>query len=93
MDVKRLRHMSVHTCGKTPADILFKGIGGQSKDGNASGLGMGAFPDFNRGSQAVHNRHLQIHENEIVGSRLGGEKAFQRFPAIYGAVGFYIPHM
>ena len=33
------------------------------------------------------------HENEIVGSRLGGEKAFQRFPAIYGAVGFYIPHM
>ena len=51
--------------------ILLKGVGahGDNRNGGFFGVGQGA--NAARRFQAVHARHLQIHENQVIGRRRG----------------------
>ena len=64
---KGLGQVIVHSCGKAALTVPLQCIGGERDNDRVSGrhglLFMGA--DQPRGRQAIHFRHVTIHENQI----------------------------
>ena len=62
------------------------------RDGNYRNMGILPFlsPDHCRGFQPVHDRHLNIHENQIIAGpilrRMRQTQEIQRIPAVIGDI-------
>ena len=58
--------------------VLLEGIRRHGDDRNAGESGVGKSADRLRCRVSIHNRHLYIHQDHIVVSRLGRRRHFQR---------------
>ena len=65
----RLGDVAVHARRQAALAILGEGVGGHRQDGRSGASGQCA--DQSRGLQAVHHRHLNVHQDEVVGRRAG----------------------
>lgn len=74
--------IAFHSCGKKAFPVADHGIGRQGHDGNPGPVGEpGVGPDDPGRLEAVHVRHLHIHENQVEGLPL---QDLQRIPAVLG---------
>ena len=70
--------MSVHTCIQRRLPVLVKGIRRHGDDRYPGKVRIFKLPDLSRGFISIHNRHLDIHQDQVV---LAG---FGRFHFFYG---------
>ena len=61
LDIQRLCDMAVHTGLQGVLPVLFKGVGGHGKNGDARLAGIGQGTDTPGGFLAVHPGHLDVH--------------------------------
>ena len=61
--IDRLAEVGVHARGPGLDHVIREGVGGQGDDGNH----RVQFPDLQSGLQAIHDRHLHIHQDQITG--------------------------
>jgi len=66
--VERFGEVVIHAGGEAAFAIAEEGVGGEGDDGRAGRAGA----DGGRRGEAVHLRHLAVHEDEVVGV-VGGE--------------------
>ena len=64
--IDRLADVVVHARSQALLSILDKGVGGHRQDGRVFPARQGA--DSPGGLQSVHDRHLYIHQDQVVGS-------------------------
>ena len=76
--------MVIHACGHGLGRILGKGIGGDCKNGNPGRIGMLGSPDAAGSRQAIHDRHLDIHEDSGVESWSRGQKMVDSLLSVAG---------
>ena len=63
----------VHACGQTRFSISRHRVGRHGYDGDVSGgrmLGLPG-PDLARGAVSIENRHLTVHQDQVVATRVG----------------------
>ena len=65
-DIYRFGQVLVHAGFPTLLHILKEGIGGHGKDGDGASQRVFAAADAAGGFQAVHHRHLHVHQNHII---------------------------
>ena len=82
--VNGLGNMVIHACGHGLGRILDKGIGGDCKNGNPGRIGMLGSPDAAGSRQAIHDRHLDIHEDSGVESWSRGQKMVDSLLSVAG---------
>ena len=58
--------MAIHSCFQTSLYILSKSIRSHGNDGNISFYLIRESPNGPGGITAVHNRHLDIHQNRVI---------------------------
>jgi hypothetical protein len=58
-------HVGVHSRGEATLAIIFKGMSGEGDDGGSPAREFLALADFGGGFEAVHLRHLNVHQDEI----------------------------
>ena len=66
-EVEGFGEVVVHAGGEAAFAVAEEGIGGEGDDGRLGGAGA----DGGSGGEAVHLRHLAVHENEVVGISFG----------------------
>lgn len=57
--------VGIHPGSKAAVAVFFEGMGGEGDDGRALAGELLALSDFGGGLEAVHFRHLNVHQNEI----------------------------
>ena len=80
-DVDGFRYVIVHADGQAAFPVAGQGIGGHGDDGQLPGAGQPAY-GFG-GGVAIHDRHVAIHQDQVVGSEFcllkGNLAVFSRF--------------
>ena len=66
-EVEGFGEVIVHADGEAAFAVAEEGVGGEGDDRGVRGAGA----DGDGGGEAVHLRHLTVHENEVVGDRFG----------------------
>ena len=59
-------YFTIHAGGETGIAVAFHGVGSQGNDPRAAAGGL-LCPYLSGGLQAVHLRHLHIHQDDVVG--------------------------
>ena len=81
-----LGQKAVHAAFHGVAAILIEGIGGHGKDRNSGQSGIFQSADLPGGGIAVHDRHLHIHQHQIIAARHGGADLFHRHGTIFSRI-------
>ena len=66
-EVEGFGEVVVHAGGEAAFAVAEESVGGEGDDGRLGGAGA----DGGSGGEAVHLRHLAVHENEVVGISFG----------------------
>ena len=76
--------MCIHAAVQTFLNILAEGIGRHGNDDGAFRIRTGKRPDCLCCTAAIHYRHLNIHQDQIIKALLRFGKPFNRFLSILG---------
>ena len=61
----RFGHKAVHAGGGAAVAVYLHGVGGHGQDGH--GVELAVLADGAGGGQAVHHRHLHVHQHHVIG--------------------------
>ena len=76
--------VGVHAAGQGFLAVLLKGVGGEGDDRHGARVVAAQIADFPGRRQAVHDRHENIHEDDVEVLRRAGREAFHRFFSVTG---------
>ena len=82
--VNRLGNVRLHAGRFYRFHVFFKGVGRHGKNGDPRERRIIQRPNGARGLIAVHDRHLEIHENGVVIPRLGCGDQIHRHFSVFG---------
>lgn len=81
--MKRLGEMLVHAALMALFDVVLKGICGHGEDGDERSITAGEASDPPARLIAVHDRHHDIHENEVIVAKGRFAECLDSFRAIF----------
>ncbi|MFM1941794.1 MAG: hypothetical protein RI897_776 [Verrucomicrobiota bacterium] len=77
----------IHACAEAVFAVAVHGVGGHGDDGDGGwggGRGVGGGADCPGGFESIHDGHLAVHEDEVIG---GIAEHFEGFLAVRGDIG------
>ena len=77
---------TVHAAFHGAAAILIEGVGGHGKDRDPGQSGVFQRADLPGGGIAIHDRHLNIHQHQIIAARRGGAYFFHRYGTVVSRI-------
>lgn len=85
-NLDRLRYVSVHPCIAGALLVFLEGVGRHGQDGRVALSGPLELSNGLRCLVSVHNRHLDIHQHQVVASRIYRLHLVNGFGSVEGRV-------